>query len=355
MGKNRKRQRTTMEEVMCFVDQHIKSNIVRLEALVNRLEQNRFWNAGVDCGVALAPCGVKVVSLFDFMRNLIRQLKNTGRYRTAETYEATLNSFMRFRKGKDLSCNELDAELMVMYEAYLIHSKGLAKNSSSFYMRILRAVYNRAVDKKLAVQQYPFKHVYTGVDKTEKRAVSLNEIRRIKELDLSGKPRMEFARDMFLLSFYTRGMSFIDMAFLKKSNLSNGMLSYRRHKTGQQLMIKWEQCMQAIVKKYSRDASAYLLPIIRNINVDERKQYLYAAHNINRNLKLVGQRLGLSISLTMYVARHSWASIAKSKNIPVSVISEGMGHDSESTTQIYLSSFDNVVINEANSKILACI
>ena len=354
MGKNRKRQEATLEEIMNFVDKHVRADIIRLESLVNQLERNSFFYVGIDKEIVPSYAG-SGMSFCDFMRGLVCQLKEMGRYRTSETYEATLNSFMRFRKGKDVSFGEINSDLMLMYEAYLIHAKGLAKNSSSFYMRILRAVYNRAVDKKLVVQQHPFRQVYTGVDKTEKRAVSLNEIRSIKRLDLSAKPRMDFARDMFLLSFYTRGMSFIDMAYLKKSNLANGMLSYRRHKTGQQLTIKWEQCMQAIVKKYSREASAYLLPIIKNIHVDERKQYIYAAHNINRNLKLIGQRLGLSISLTMYVARHSWASIAKSKNIPVSVISEGMGHDSESTTQIYLSSFDNVVINEANSMILACI
>lgn len=354
MKKNRKRQETTLENAINFVDKRIKADIRRLEMLVSHLERNCVFYMGLDGNVTQVRADGGV-SFCKFMQGAINQLKGMGRYRTAETYEATLKSFMRFRKGKDLSCSDVNSDLMLMYEAYLIHTKGLVKNSSSFYMRILRAVYNRAVERNLVVQQYPFRHVYTGVDKTEKRAVSLNEIRSIKRLDLSEKPRMDFARDMFLLSFYTRGMSFIDMAFLKKSNLSNGVLSYRRHKTGQQLTIKWEQCMQAIVKKYSMEASVYLLPIIKSIHGDERKQYIYAAHNINRNLKMIGQRLGLSVSLTMYVARHSWASIAKSKNIPVSVISEGMGHDSESTTQIYLSSFDNMVINEANSMILACI
>ena len=98
---------------------------------------------------------------------------------------------------------------------------------------------------------------------------------------------------------------------------------------------------------------SYLLPIIKPFGeIDERKQYIYAAHNINRCLKIIGKELGLSVSLTLYVARHAWASIAKSKKVPLSVISEGMGHDSEATTRIYLASLDTVAIDKANSMIL---
>ena len=118
----------------------------------------------------------------------------------------------------------------------------------------------------------------------------------------------------------------MDMAYLRKKDLQNGVLSYRRRKTGQQLFIKWEKCMQEIVDKYDTSQSNYLLPIIKPFgDIDERKQYIYAAHNINRCLKIIGKELGLSVSLTLYVARHAWASIAKSKNVPLSVISEGMG------------------------------
>ena len=147
--------------------------------------------------------------------------------------------------------------------------------------------------------------------------------------------------------------TFLHLAYLRKKDLHNGILSYRRRKTGQQLLIKWEKCMQDIVDKYDSSQSNYLLPIITPIsNIDERKQYIYASHNINRCLKIIGKELGLSVSLTLYVARHAWASIAKSKNIPLSVISEGMGHDSETTTRIYLASLDTAAIDKANSVIL---
>lgn len=163
---------------------------------------------------------------------------------------------------------------------------------------------------------------------------------------------MDYARDIFMFSFYTRGMSFIDMAFLKKKDLQNGILIYRRHKTGQQLYIKWEKPMQDIIEKYDTEDTPYLLPIIKNINCSERQQYLSAVHLINRKLKKLGEILELPAPLTTYVARHAWASIAKSKNISVSVISEAMGHDSERTTRIYLASLDTSSVDKANKLIL---
>ena len=119
--------------------------------------------------------------------------------------------------------SDIDSDLMQLYEAYL-HGKGAVRNTSSFYMRILRAVYNRALEKELMEQRNPFRHVYTGVDKTIKRAVPLSAIKRMKNLDLSLQPNLEFARDMFLFSFYTRGMSFVDMAHLKKERSSERLL-----------------------------------------------------------------------------------------------------------------------------------
>jgi len=233
-----------------------------------------------------------------------------------------------------------------------LKNNGVSPNSSSFYMRNLRAVYNRAVEKGLTSQRFPFKHVYTGVDKTVKRAVSLKVIKRIKEMDFSMNSTFDFARDMFLFSFYTRGMSFIDMAYLKKKDLANGILSYRRRKTGQQLFIRWEKCMQEIVDKYDNSLSEYLLPIIKPMKGDERTHYQNAMYLINRKLKEIGKMTGVQLPLTMYVARHSWASVAKNKNVPISVISEGMGHDSEMTTQIYLASLDTAVVDRANKMIL---
>ena len=295
------------------------------------------------------------ITLFDYIERLIDKLQKNDQMRTSETYQSTLNSLKRFRYGKDLYFVELDHDLLESYECYL-RREGLSMNTISFYMRRLRAIYNRAVEDGLAEQGNPFKKVYTSMEKTMKRAIPLKYIKRLKSLDLSYSASKDFARDMFLFSFYTRGMSFVDIAYLQKKDLKNGILVYRRKKTGQQLFVKWEQCMQEIAVRNASDSkSPYLLNVIRNVKDDTRKQYLNVSTQINRSLKDIGKLIGLDIPLTMYVARHSWASIAKSEGISLSVISEGMGHESEKTTQIYLASLESSVIDEANQKIIKLI
>lgn len=294
-------------------------------------------------------------TLFTFMNQIIENLRRNGKIRTSETYQTTLSSFMKFRNGEDLRLDRITTEEMEKYEAW--HRKrGVVPNTTSFYMRVLRAVYNRAVEKGLIENRKPFKRVYTGVDKTVKRALPLSVIHKIKSVDLSGfSEKIGFARDMFLLSFYLRGMSFIDMAFLKKSDLKRGYVIYRRRKTGQQLIVKWTKEMQLILDRYPENTTNYLFPIITETAQEERKLYRNAAGIINNNLKLLAEIVGVNMPLTMYVARHSWASAAKSKGIPVSVISEGMGHDSEATTKIYLASLDTSLVDKANSLILSSI
>ena len=325
-------------------------DIKRLQSIINLLENKQLRYTADDI-ISTFQKQANKQSLFNFMQEVIVQLQHMGKQRTSETYRCTLKSFMQFREDRDVLLKDINSDLILIYEAYL-HARGLTKNSTSFYMRILRAVYNRAVEKDLTIDRNPFKHVYKGIDKTVKRAIPLKFIKQIKNLDLSSQPSLDLARDMFLFSFYTRGMSFIDMAYLKKKDLSNGILSYRRRKTGQQLFIRWEKCMQEIVNKYENPLSEYLLPIIKPMNRDERTQYQNAMCLINRNLKEIGRMVGVQIPLTMYVARHSWASVAKNKNVPIPVISEGMGHDSELTTQIYLASLDTTVVDKANSMIL---
>ena len=180
-------------------------------------------------------------------------------------------------------------------------------NTISFYMRILRAVYNRAVEKGLTTQNNPFRHVYTGVDKTVKRAIPIKAIKVLKELDLSMNPTLDFVRDMFIFSFYTRGMSFIDMAYLKKSDIKNGILTYRRRKTGQELSIKWEKCMAEIVDKYPENKTDFLLPIIKESD-NERKQYDNALHLVNYRLKELSEEKGLGLWVDIWGndSAHDW-------------------------------------------------
>ncbi len=287
--------------------------------------------------------------LFTFAQSIVNELELAGRERTKEVYSSAINSFKEFRKGKDITFDMLSNELMLSYESYL-KNRGLCPNSSSFYIRAIRAIYNKAVDRGIVAQSFPFKGVYTGVDETVKRALRIELLKKIKDLHLSGN--LQFARDIFLFSFYTRGMSFVDIAFLKRNNLADGVLHYKRRKTGKLISVKWEGCMQDIVDKYGDTESQYLLPLISENTTNIRRSYLNAAHTINRNLKTIGKMLSIRHSLTMYVARHTWATLAKNNDIPIYIISESLGHESIKTTQIYLASVDNVAVDSANKMLI---
>ena len=337
---------------------------------------------------------------------LAEEARAEGRQRRAEIWRTTFNSFSRFLGGKDIGLRQMEGRLMQRYENHLL-AGGLCPNTTSFYLRNLRSAYSKAVKAKLcpAPRQDPFAEVYTGVAKTCKRAVDRNTLRAIRKLDLDGHPDLEYARNLFLLSFYTRGMAFADMAGLRRSDLKEGILCYVRRKTGRPLFIHWEERMQETVEALWRDAEAmgaavrqrggkrlsrrdagqlasnrgagclgagamggkgtassragkdadgdgYLLPIIRDGESHARSAYRNVQYKVNQGLKEIGKMLGLKMPLTMYVARHSWASLAKSKEVPLSVISDGLGHASERVTRIYLSTLDMNAVDEANRMII---
>ena len=330
----------------------VKCDLLRLNRIVRLLETNGGEFTCDDIVDAYHRYS-REGSLFNYMSVQIVRLKRNGRLRMSEIYRTTLNSFRRFREGKDIMLDNITTDIMEAYEAWGIHIKNYAPNTISFYLRNLRAVYRRAVEEEIIIDRNPFRRVYNGIDKTVKRALPLALLRKIGKLDLSKNPGMEFARDMFMLSFMLRGMSIVDMAFLRKIDLKEGYVCYRRRKTGQRLMIAWTAEMQRILDKYGENPTDYMLPILRKSSGrNDRWRYLSMANKINRNLKKVGKMVGAKIPVTMYVARHSWASAAKHSGIPISVICEGMGHDSESTTQIYLASLDTAVVDQANTLLI---
>lgn len=293
---------------------------------------------------------MKKETISEMMREMIAWKVSMHRERTAETYASALSSFMRFREGVDCQLCDLKPRLMQQYEAWL-WEKGVTRNTSSFYMRKLRAAYNEAVRRGLVAQAYPFHSVYTGKDKTVKRAIGDGLLRKIRSLDLSGKPWLELARDLFLFSFYTRGMSFVDMAYLRKRDCQQGVLVYCRHKTGQRLQIRYEECIKEIVRKYDNPESPYLLPIILKKG-QERQQYLRAQRRVNYGLHRLAEEAKLKAHLTMYVARHSWATLALKSRIPIAIISECLGHESEQMTRIYLASIGANQMDRANRVVI---
>lgn len=288
-------------------------------------------------------------SVFSYIRNNIKKLRERGNLGTANNHESVLNSFMNYRKGLDLYFAVMTSEMITEYEAYL-KLRGICRNTISFYMRGLRSIYKQAAEDGMVAYKDIFKYVYTGVDKTIKRAIPIKDIRRIKNIHLTSYS-LSMARDLFMFSFYTRGMSFVDIAYLRKKDIVGGNLVYRRHKTGQQLCIGWEREMQEIIDRYP-SPTQYLFPVITKEDGTEYRQYKRALILTNRRLKKIAQLAGVPHIISMYTSRHSWATIARDKNVPLSVISQGLGHDSDMNTQIYLASIRTEEVDKANRKIM---
>lgn len=285
---------------------------------------------------------------------LTDELKNDGQWGNTRNLQRAMNSFSGFLRGVDIPLNQVDERLIIEYEQWL-RSRKVSRNSSSFYMRTLRSAYNKVISTRRLEQTYPFQSVYTGVERTRKRAVHEDIMVRLQKLDLTRSAPLAFSRDLFIFSYCTRGMAFVDIAYLKKENISGGMLSYVRHKTGQRLTVRIEPPIGEIIKHYEPYVrnSPYLFPIITSNDPEEAyRQYQTALGYHNRKLKKLGKLTGENLRLSSYTARHSWATVARNHNVPLSIISAGMGHTSEKTTLIYLESVENSLIDKANEGIL---
>ena len=289
-----------------------------------------------------------------FAENIIQTKRKEGHTALADKYQSSLNSFKRFLNDCHPTFIQIDDQLIRSYECFLKQS-GVCNNTISFYMRNLRAIYNKAVQQGAVEQRHPFAHVYTGIAKTIKRAINTNDIQRLKKMKLTPYSTEDQARDFFLFSLYTCGMSLIDIAHLKKTNINDGYIIYNRRKTGQRIIIRWEACMQELADKYATKDSPYLFPIITDPNQDKERQYLNKYHIINKHLKKIGKELSIPTKLTTCVARHSWASIARNQEVPIAAISEAMGHTCERTTRIYLKSLSNKIVDQANMQVLKAI
>lgn len=292
------------------------------------------------------------VFVLDFIKNQIRLMRNANRLGTALNYEKTMKNFAEFLGGVNLPFSAMTEQLIADYNAFLVQ-RGMVRNSISFYMRIMRAVYNKAVRQKLVEQSHPFTEVYTGIDRTRKRAVSESVISQLYKLKLTEGTPLALARDIFIFSYCTRGMAFVDIAYLKKENIQNGVICYARRKTGQLLSVRIEPSIQRIIDRYSSALSPYVFPILTSTETKEAyEEYQVAINNHNRLLRRLSKMLPTGCKLTSYTSRHSWATAARNHNVPISVISQGMGHTSEQTTQIYLTMLENSVIDDANQGLI---
>ncbi len=325
----------------------------RLEQAVTLMQEGRgLFTADdiIDAYNTMLPDGD---SLFSVIGRHTERLLAANRHGSAARFRQLLTSLRRFRNGRDLTVHELDASLVEAYEAWM-RSQNLKRNTRSFYHCRLRTIYNHLLTSGLIEPspRPPFANVFTGMDTTAKRAISKCAIMSIQRLDLTDHPSQNMARNLFLLSFCLRGMSFIDMAYLRKSDIHNGTLTYCRHKTGRQLSIRWEPLMQRLVDSLPPTQTAYLLPIITKEGAEGRRQYTTMMKRVNRTLKDVALKAGIHLPISTYWTRHSWSTIARDSNISISIISEALGHTSIATTQIYLDSISNDKVDEANRLIL---
>ena len=337
---------TGLDGEIAVVQRQIDGDLCLFRAIIGDFEARRVEYGLPDVVGRFRSFGR--VTVFAFIEKQIACLRAGGRLGTARNYRRTLNSFAGFLNGADIPFSLLDEQLVSRYDDWL-RRRRIVRNTVSFYMRVLRAVFNKAVREGIVSQSSPFRNVYTGVDCTRKRAVGEETVIRLRRLNLEHSPSLALARDIFIFSYCARGMAFVDIAFLRKQDIAGGAICYVRRKTGQRLTIRIEPCMGDIIERYApvTRTSDYVFPLLNAEDpVRGFSQYQTALGYYNRRLKRLAELLGLEM-------RHTWATTARNHNVPLSIISAGMGHASEKTTQIYLASLESSVVDQANRSIIA--
>lgn len=306
---------------------------------------------------------IEKATVFTYCEQFIERLKETNKIGNATVYKDLLRTLKKFRKNKDLYFSDITYNFLISYEENFLKN-GVSENSISVYMRTLRSLINKAIKEGFCKEQdYPFKKYKISKlnTKTQKRAISKDEILKIIKYESELGSSVWHSKNYFLFSFYNVGMNFKDMALLKWSTLLNNRILYIRAKTGKHYDIKIQPRTQEILNFYSKDneyTDDYVFPIL-DPNKHKTPQSIKDRINkinkkVNKDLKKIAEEVGIKAphSITHYVARHSWASIQKQNGTGTSVISESMGHDSEKTTQIYLQSFVNDILDEANANLI---
>lgn len=355
---------------LCQAKQALNDCLKQFDELVDRLEkQGRY---GVDDLFLGSLNRRALLGLQGYTEHLARNLNKGGQERTARAYLTTCRILIAFNKGRDIPLKHINGCLVKEFENHLKES-GKSMNTISYYIRMLRAIYHRAVKEQLVECKRinPFEGSFTGFQRTNKRALSLEQLRRLNELDFSiplmGRVRRRtngvvvFDKDLydcwryFFFCFYARGMSFVDLAYLRKENLSNGLISYYRKKTRQKIEITITPVLQQIIDSFVPEVyeTPYLFPIIRDSAKSARLQYETGLTMQNKRLKRLAKLADVELDwgLSTHVSRHSWATMGKLHNLPLSVISEGLGHSSEKMTYVYLASFDRSTLDKASKRI----
>ena len=261
--------------------------------------------------------GLEGFGFIAYANSRVEKLRDEGRYDAAIKLKKYLRKFITYLGKNEVPFKDFDALLMRNYHTWLKNQE-LGRNTISLYIRNLKRVYKLAVNDGLAADINPFEGLDVSYHvKKERNGLTLDEMKRLRSLDLSGEPRqVVFARDIFLFTVYTKGMKSDDIFRLTEGNVSDGRLTYRQHLTGKEISMPWEPPMQEIADRYKRKGTTLLFPVITAKSPREQwKQYDGILHRINYNLKKLGEKIGLNYPLNLTVARHSWESMTKSVNV----------------------------------------
>lgn len=298
-------------------------------------------------------------NLISFMRKVADELHNGRCFGTAHVYRSSANAIIVFHGNDKVLFKELTPEFVKRFELHL-RGRGCSWNTVSTYMRTLRAIYHRAVERHMvAYSPYLFRHVYTGTKADQKRALDNGDMAQLlneqaKSIKLSYA--LKRTRGLFVLMFMLRGLPFVDLVYLRKSDLNGNVISYRRRKTGKQLTVTLTSEAMGLLKTYinSNSSSLYLFPFLSSPEGTKEayREYQLALRSFNYQLILLGKALSLSSTLSTYTARHTWATMAYYCEIHPGIISEAMGHSSITVTETYLKPFRNKKLDEANLKII---
>lgn len=310
-------------------------------------------NSPMDCDQKSAePMVVSSLGFSDYADKEIECTLGQHQHSTASNYRTAIRSFLKFSKGEDIPLVRINSQLIDSYGEWL-QQNNISKDTLSCYMRSLRAIYNKAVNKGFVQQCNPFCNVFTGITRTRKRSVEKEDICKLRQVDVKSDSFMNLARDIFLFCFYACGMPFIDVAFLKKSQLEDGFINYSRRKTDQPVRIKLEPCMKEIINRYSSDDREYVFPFLSSLDEDlAYKEYKQKYSHYNKTLKILGKKAGICSSLSSYVPRHTWATLAFRSAVDLSVISQALGHTNTKTTLIYVKNIGSDKQDIVNKKLL---
>ena len=284
---------------------------------------------------------------YKFHQEITDEFLNSNKIGTAKIYKETLSSLKKFYTKTELKFQDLNFEFLEKYDSFLRSNNG-SDSGISIKMRTIRAVFNNAIKREIiSSNTYPFKHYKISALKKEAKREYLTdeELQKLIAKDFSSNKKHQFAKDMYLFSFYCRGMNFIDLLKLNNSNLYDERLSYLRTKTGVHLDFKLRDHSLEILKVYNQKSmNSYLFPLLLDENMTIKKIK-------NRSHKLLGQInpalkemmaiLKISKHITFYTARHTFATFLKFENIPIDAISEMLGHTDIRTTQAYLNKLPN--------------